>query len=160
MIFTAPDENTNIFLICCKIKVPSTLNFNSKNSWRTLEWAYSSVIFQYNTISQDNIKIFRNGESILTHWCRSVQAWTFFAIFHKNEGVPLNQLLRWNYQNHRHCFFLSNTANLKSVERKADTWAAKKSRPIWSKKIRKFFSKFLNFFSEFVDKHFFSVIDF
>ena len=38
----------------------------------------------------------------LTRWCRSVQAWNFFAFFHKNEGVPLNQLLRWNNQNHRH----------------------------------------------------------
>ena len=26
----------------------------------------------------------------LTRWCRSVQAWTFFALFYKNEDVPLN----------------------------------------------------------------------
>ena len=28
--------------------------------------------------------------SFLTRSCRTVQAWTFFAFFHKNEGVPLN----------------------------------------------------------------------
>ena len=26
----------------------------------------------------------------LTRWCRSVQAWTFFALFYKNEDVALN----------------------------------------------------------------------
>ena len=32
----------------------------------------------------------------------NVHAWTFLAFFDKNEGVPLNEFLQWNYQNHRH----------------------------------------------------------
>ena len=41
----------------------------------------------------DDFRIFlRNSDSwfSLTRWCRSVQAWTFFAFFRKKEGVPLN----------------------------------------------------------------------
>ena len=40
----------------------------------------------------------------LTHSFRSVHAWKFFAFFEKNEGVPLNEFLQWNFQNHRHLF--------------------------------------------------------
>ena len=32
----------------------------------------------------------------------NVHAWTFFAFFDKNEGVPLNEFSQWNYQNQRH----------------------------------------------------------
>ena len=56
----------------------------------------------------------------LTRWCRSVQAWTFCALFHKNEGAPLNCYLTMKLSKSPSLIFLSITANLKTNELIAD----------------------------------------